>query len=147
MQQTFTTPVQFAQLWKMTLKEKSSVNSKQNSGLTFPVWIHFHAVFSFASSARLSILTHSSWRDLRMAGMLVAEGAFGRIGCDTTKDSEVAHIENKLSVSLITLVLYIDSKCTWFRMGGHIALAETFFIYNNLHWPSSINNRFWNTNG
>ena len=28
-------------------------------------------------------LTHSSWRDLRMAGILVDDGAFGRIGCDT----------------------------------------------------------------
>ena len=86
--------------------EREFVNSKQK----------------LTHSGGLSTLTHSSWRDLRMAGMLVAEGAFGRIGCDTTKDSKVPHIDNKLSLSLITLVLYINSKCSWFRLGGHNVL-------------------------
>lgn len=68
--------------------------SKENK-FWVPVSTAFIADFLFVITSGLKILTHSSWRDFRMAGMLVADGAFGRIGWDTKKEKKIACVQEK----------------------------------------------------
>lgn len=78
----------------MALEKKSPVDSKQTSWVQFTVRRYFVVDVSCSTNSRLTILTHSSWSDLRMAGMLVADGAFGLIGWDTkTKRSRSCLIQ------------------------------------------------------
>lgn len=72
-----------------------------------------------------------------MAGMLVAEGAFGRIGWDTKTEKKLPMFRTSIfSLSLKKLVLnknsnFLGIKNTWHKMEGqailHLTQRDLFF--------------------